>query len=464
MYLGKFRDVRLVAFLVLVLSITLTPLAEEADSESTEDATSEVVWTYTPDLEILRDEWIEQGNPDIPTATLPAEVVKKFGFESSTIGPEIFYSNEVQEMMLELHLNKEWEPEPILLETTKEIAPFEGLLFRELLDIPEGPDGYEALQDSFSEFLGLGSKEELSEDALVLLQQLHLGIIAADEESIARDFHDYESNLFGLGEFSGTRTIPIPREHTEEQATTALNLLSEQQQEHLSEFTHILHDRPALLKSLKDMSKPQIESTLTLFAKIDSTRSNLKPPPIPDLSPEIAKKLMQDLDRGYTQQLNRKPPTLLFKQRVEGSMPKTEFDVLLGESVGQEAVPIESELGMAIVADLNPIPSGYLNSDSENYVHQSIRMTRRYYSHSVFGGSILIVEKELPVYSIHQSNLTIANHDALVIPFQYENDLWTTNVYAFNGTTSFRVYADGKLEGVELDRFVEFARHLVEYE
>lgn len=435
---------------------------EETQQEATQDQSeSQVSWTYAPEMKLLRDQWIEQGKPNIPATMLPSEILEKFGIESQTIGPEVFFSNEVQNMMTLLFLNGELplEPQVLPLGLLEEDMPGQNSVVSELLGIPPESKGLSALQEHLATHLGLDSKEDLSEEMLDRVMQLHQRILSADEEFSRLDLNDRESPELEIG---GSSTIQWPSEHTEDQAIEALDSLSLKNQEHLREFGETLYDRPALLKALRDMSNEQAFATLELLRAIDSEGTNSTRNPT--LPPEVENALLQQVDRGYIEQLNRKPPTTRFKQRVERNRAKNGFDSFVDKLFGQEIVALDSEQGIEISSGLSPVPTQFVLPKSQNSVMKNSDMTHRFYSDTVFGGSVLIVEQELDGFGVIHSNLTIASNEGLVIPCRYGDDVWTTNLYAFNGTTAFRIYADGKLEGRELQEFIRFSRELVEYD
>ena len=62
---------------------------------------------------------------------------------------------------------------------------------------------------------------------------------------------------------------------------------------------------------------------------------------------------------------------------------------------------------------------------------------------------------------LEEPNLTIAGNEAKVVVTRHKNEKWATTVYASGRSHIFRVEANRRLEGSELDAFVEFVERIV---
>lgn len=402
----KFQLMWLLVGFAICLSVQLSPEEKSETVESDDESDSEVEWTYSAKNIQLINDWKEQGYPGIPISQLPPQVVEKYGFDSDTIGPEIFYSNEVQNMMSQLFLSGEWNPEPFQLTEPGELnKEQESLVTSDSLGIQRGPDGLVEMLNIYAEHLGLDSTEELPEDIRLLIEHFHQEILEADEAVMRFEFEQIESYLLGLGHNS-----------------------------------RIVAELPESHPNPSDDAKILPVDPLKVIAQSSGYRYNR--------------------DEGYAEYRRGKAPTYLFQSSVE----KLTKETRLSGMIRFKPIPLDSTAGIAITTRLGPVDAAMLHADSNNYVNKQTDSISRFYSDTNFGGSLLIVEKEVESQGAFETNLTVAGNDALVIPFVYRDDSWTTNLYAFKQKTSYRIYADGKLEGEELNRFIQFGKNLVEYE
>ncbi|MDE0645946.1 MAG: hypothetical protein OXH84_06915 [Gammaproteobacteria bacterium] len=112
-----------------ILFASLAALKETANKKTENESASIVAWTYDAELELLRAQWVAKGYPDIPTTFLPQHVLDKFGIESKTVGPEIFYSTEVQDLMNQFSQSSERSSETYIVEPTEETIDFLNFFF-----------------------------------------------------------------------------------------------------------------------------------------------------------------------------------------------------------------------------------------------------------------------------------------------------------------------------------------------
>ncbi len=380
------------------------PTEDEKFTLTEGESDSKVEWTYSAKNIQLINDWKEQGYPGIPTSGLPPQVVEKYGLDSDTVGPEVFYSNEVQNMMTQLVQSGDWNPETIQIQLTEQ-----EFVTSDSLGISRGPDGLVEMQNLYAEHLGLESSEELPEDTLLLIENFHKEILEADETVMRFEFEEIESYLLGL-------------EHS----------------------ARIVEEPPESYPNLSDDVEILPMDPLEVIAQLSGYRYNR--------------------DEGYAEYGRGKAPTYLFQNKVEKLTKDNEFNSRLRGMNPLKPIPLDSAAGIAITARLGPVDAAILQADSNNYVDKQSNSISRFYSDTNFGGSLLIVEKEVESQGVFEANLTVAGNDALVVPFLYSDDSWTTNLYAFKQETSYRIYADGKLEGEELNRFIQFGKNLVEYE
>ena len=59
-------------------------------------------------------------------------------------------------------------------------------------------------------------------------------------------------------------------------------------------------------------------------------------------------------------------------------------------------------------------------------------------------------------------NLEIAGHPASVSVVSYTGDVWSTVITAYDGDKAYKIEVSARLEGEDRDRFVGFARDLIE--
>jgi len=112
-----------------ILFTSLTALKETANKKTENESASIVAWTYDAELELLRAQWVAKGYPDIPTTFLPQQVLDRFGIETKTVGPEIFYSTEVQGLMNQFSQSSERSTETYIVEPTEETIDFLNFFF-----------------------------------------------------------------------------------------------------------------------------------------------------------------------------------------------------------------------------------------------------------------------------------------------------------------------------------------------
>lgn len=128
----KTKSFRIAGTLIVfgaILVASLATLKELANKKTENESTSIVAWTYDAELELLRAQWVAKEYPDIPTTFLPHQVLDRFGIESKTVGPEIFYSTEVQDLMNQLIQSTERNPETYIVEPTEETINFLNFFF-----------------------------------------------------------------------------------------------------------------------------------------------------------------------------------------------------------------------------------------------------------------------------------------------------------------------------------------------
>ena len=113
---------------------------------------------------------------------------------------------------------------------------------------------------------------------------------------------------------------------------------------------------------------------------------------------------------------------------------------------------------------LKKVPSSVLTSESEAYVIPTTHGAIRIYTHTAFGGTMLLKEERteevIPILSTGEHS--IAGNEAFVSLSRYDGDRWETHALAYDGWMSYQVEVEGKLEGIELERFIEFTRDFVE--
>ena len=111
---------------------------------------------------------------------------------------------------------------------------------------------------------------------------------------------------------------------------------------------------------------------------------------------------------------------------------------------------------------LRPVPNYAVLRHSRNYVFPGSRSTFRIFSESSFGGALLV--EESAVSKVHQlgPNLEIAGHPASVSVVSYTGDVWSTVITAYDGDKAYKIEVSARLEGEDRDRFVGFARDLIE--
>ena len=269
----RYLLVHLLTSLVLVVVTPLT-LADETKNEPPNDESeSAVVWTYTPELEILRDEWIDQGKADLPISSIPSTIVEKYGISSETVGPEIFFSNEVQNLMVQLMQEGGSWPGVFTLAPTEENMEFlNSIIFTDSIELGN-ICGTMALIDDWNTFRYTNNERELPKVILDTLDQLYNQMLFINEELSSKELHQFETYRLTFSEATGAWTLSS--KHTEEQATKAFDALNPKQQELLREFTDILQDRSALFGAMIDMSKQQILATLEFLTILDSSVENI---------------------------------------------------------------------------------------------------------------------------------------------------------------------------------------------
>ncbi|MDE0093198.1 MAG: hypothetical protein OXO49_01690 [Gammaproteobacteria bacterium] len=338
------------------------PTEDEKFTLTEGESDSEVEWTYSAKNIQLINDWKEQGYPGIPTSGLPPQVVEKYGLDSDTVGPEVFYSNEVQNMMTQLVQSGDWNPETIQIQLTEQ-----EFVTSDSLGISRGPDGLVEMQNLYAEHLGLESSEELPEDTLLLIENFHKEILEADETVMRFEFEEIESYLLGL-------------EHS----------------------ARIVEEPPESYPNLSDDVEILPMDPLEVIAQLSGYRYNR--------------------DEGYAEYGRGKAPTYLFQSKVEKLTMDNEFNSRLRGMNPLKPIPLDSAAGIAITARLGPVDAAILQADSNNYVDKQSNSISRFYSDTNFGGSLLIVEKEVESQGVFEANLTVAGNDALVVPFLYSDD------------------------------------------
>ncbi|MCY3884210.1 MAG: hypothetical protein OXG24_04765 [Gammaproteobacteria bacterium] len=255
-----------------------------------------------------------------------------------------------------------------------------------------------------------------------------------------------------------TTTTQLPSSHTAEQADEAFELLSPDAQKKLAPLKDVLHDRRELLGKLREMPLDQSIAVFELLRMIDEGPEDF----FADLPLKLRNELDRQISQGYMERLDRTAPTTGMRQRIERSHAGGHSS-LLGKVFGQDIVSLESSSGVSRSNGLKPLPAELLAPGSKSYIIANMDETKRFYSETVFGGSLLIDEKSAFDHGVYHSNVTISGNEALLVSILYSNNQWTTCLFAFDGSTAYSVYLDGRLKGKNLVDFSHSMKRMIEH-
>ncbi len=293
---------------------------------------------------------------------------------------------------------------------------------------------------------------------LALVATMMLGCNRADQvpdDSPLRDLVPEQRPATGP---LGQTTVYWPSTHTAEQATKAFQELSTQHQQQLEPLNEILHDRKELMSQLPSLPPRQAIAVIEFLRTIDGRATDFY-----DSMPEDQmKELARQHDQGFMEPLERASPVGIARKEIESSNADDDSS-LLAKLFGRKIVRLESQTGASWSENLNPLPSELLHPDSKNYIFWSLDEAKRFYSKTIYGGSLLVREYEVHEFGAYRSNLVIANNEAVVMPYCYYDNEWTTNLFAFDGHKKYSVYLQGRLAGQELDDFVGYMKWFIEY-
>ncbi|MFK8017020.1 MAG: hypothetical protein AB8G17_16465 [Gammaproteobacteria bacterium] len=163
--------------------------------------------------------------------------------------------------------------------------------------------------------------------------------------------------------------------------------------------------------------------------------------------------------RGYFEQLDRVPESEYVLTRIE--QRRVEFErqnrALNPEDLGYYSM--EQYDARRAPFKLHRVPNQVVRAGSKNYVLPSKIRVRRIYTQTEFG--TLLVEQGGGGITLDEPNVDIGGQKAKLVTTRHDDDKWATTVYASGSGFVFRVEANRRLVGDELDRYLAFVTSIV---
>ena len=422
----------LIVTLVIVAFVVYVAQDVDRKREGTPD------WTYTKAQRDFLNTWKDGKGSDLPANALPESILSKFGITSDTISPEVFFSNEVQEMLRSLPTSE---------------------LINHNVKIEAGPTSLlngsvSGLKEYLNRFSGDDMKKRVAAIAGIsdpndLPPQVLKEIDAASErmKQVQLELFKHDRHLYNRESYSST------------DFDSAFSSLHTKDRERLEPLLGQLSNVPTIYDALPDMTSEQRRSAFRLLTRLKPERDQSTFV----LPPEVMEKMQKDREQGFSVKQGRPSATSLLREKIDLSLDDTASSYSK-DLFGRGIYHLNQGEGRNLLHELTYVPSKYISTESENYLIHDPNSSKwtRFYTSTHFGGALIVEEAEVDDAGVYFPNLQIAERDAVIMHHLHSDNQWITLLAAFNGFKQFHFTVEGKLNGQRRAEFIDFCTEIVE--